>query len=87
MFVCTREEFLQLEDVPFVPVQAVTALAKICGSEDLEEFGEGEQTATEVLEDLLSRDPSGCVSPTSTLLLFRNSFLAMYTLLHYSTFL
>jgi hypothetical protein len=85
IFVCSREEFLQ--DVPFVRVQAVAALAKICGSEDLEELREGEQTATEVFEDLLSHDPSGCVSPTSTLLLFRNSFSAMYTLSHYSTFL
>jgi hypothetical protein len=70
MFVCTREEFLPLEDVPFIPVQAVTALAKICGSKDLKEFREGKQTATEVLKDLLSRDPSRCVSLTSTLLLF-----------------
>ena len=49
---------------PFVHVQAVAALAKICGSEDLEELGEGEQTVTEVLEDLLAYDPSACVSPT-----------------------
>jgi hypothetical protein len=48
----------------------VAALAKTCGSEDLEELGEGEQTATEVLEDPLSHDPSACVSLTSTLLLF-----------------
>jgi hypothetical protein len=48
----------------------VAALAKTCGSEDLEELGEGEQTATEVLEDSPSHDPSTCVSLTSTLLLF-----------------
>lgn len=72
---------------PFIRVQAVAALAKICGSEDLEELGEGEQTATEVLEDLLSHDPSACVSLTSTLLLFRTSFSAMYASPHYSTFL
>jgi hypothetical protein len=71
---------------PVVHVQAVAALAKICGSEDLEDLGEGEQTATELLEDLLAHDPS-CVSPTSTLLLFRTSFSAMYALPHYSTFL
>lgn len=46
----------------FVRVQAVAALAKICGSEDLEELGENEQTATEVLENLLAHDPSACVS-------------------------
>jgi condensin complex subunit 3 len=43
---------------PFVRVQAVAALAKICGSEDLEELGEDEQTATQVLENLLAHDPS-----------------------------
>jgi condensin complex subunit 3 len=48
---------------PFVRVQAVAALAKICGSEDIEELGEDEQTATEVLENLLAHDPSACVSP------------------------
>jgi len=48
----------------------VAALAKTCGSEDLEELGEDEQTATEVLDDPLSHDPSACVSLTSTLLLF-----------------
>jgi condensin complex subunit 3 len=48
---------------PFIRVQAVAALAKICGSEDLEELGEDEQTATEVLEDLLAHDPSACVPP------------------------
>jgi condensin complex subunit 3 len=47
----------------FIRVQAVAALAKICGSEDLEELGEDEQTATEVLEDLLAHDPSACVPP------------------------
>jgi condensin complex subunit 3 len=47
---------------PFVRVQAVAALAKICGSEDLEELGEDEQTAAEVLENLLAHDPSACVS-------------------------
>jgi condensin complex subunit 3 len=47
---------------PFVRVQAVATLAKICGSEDLEEPGEDEQTATEVLENLLAHDPSVCVS-------------------------
>jgi hypothetical protein len=36
---------------PVVHIQAVAALAKICGSEDLEDLGEGEQTATELLED------------------------------------
>ncbi len=46
---------------PFVRVQAVAALAKICGSEDLGELGEGEQTATEVLGDLLAHDPSAYV--------------------------
>lgn len=50
---------------PFVRVQAVAALAKICGSEDLEELGEDEQTATEVLENLLVHDPSACVSTYS----------------------
>ena len=72
---------------PFVRVQAVAALAKICGSEDLEELGEGEQTATEVLEDLLAHDPSACVSPTSTPLLFQTNISATCALLHYSTFL
>jgi condensin complex subunit 3 len=48
---------------PFVRVQAVAALAKICGSEDIEELGEDEQMATEVLENLLAHDPSACVSP------------------------
>jgi hypothetical protein len=85
IFVYTREEFLQ--DVPFVRDQAVAALAKICGSKDLEELREGEQTATEVLENLLSHNPSMCVSPTSTPLALPNSFSAMYTLPHYSTFL
>jgi len=47
---------------PFIRVQAVAALAKICGSEDLEELGEDEQTATEALENLLAHDPSACVS-------------------------
>ena len=47
---------------PFVRVQAVAALAKMYGSKDLEKLGEGEQTATEVLEDLLAHDPSVCVS-------------------------
>ena len=46
---------------PFIRVQAVAALAKICGSEDLGELAEDEQTATEVLEDLLAHDPSACV--------------------------
>jgi condensin complex subunit 3 len=55
---------------PFVRVQAVVALAKICSSEDLEELGEGGQATTEVLEDLFSHDPSACVSLTCTLLLF-----------------
>ena len=50
---------------PFVRVQAVAALAKICGSEDLEELGGDEQTATEVLENLLVHDPSPCVSTYS----------------------
>jgi hypothetical protein len=36
---------------PVIHIQAVAALAKICGSEDLEDLGEGEQTATELLED------------------------------------
>ncbi len=45
----------------FIRVQAVAALAKICGSEDPEELAEDEQTATEVLEDLLAHDPSACV--------------------------
>jgi hypothetical protein len=36
---------------PVVHVQAVAALAKICGSKDLEDLGEGEQTATELLKD------------------------------------
>ena len=71
----------------FVRIQAVAALAKICGSEDLEELGEGEQTATEVLEDLLAHDPSACVSPTSTLLLSRTNISATCALPHYSTFL
>lgn len=71
---------------PFVRVQAVAALAKICGSEDLEELGEGEQTATEVLEDLLAHDPSACVSPASTLLLFRTNISATCALPHYSIF-
>jgi condensin complex subunit 3 len=46
---------------PFIRVQAVAAFAKICGSEDLEVLGEDDQTATEVLEDLLIHDPSACV--------------------------
>ncbi|KAF8268083.1 nuclear condensing complex subunit [Lactarius quietus] len=46
---------------PFIRVQAVAALAKICGSEDLGELAEDEQTATEVLEDLLAHDPSADV--------------------------
>ena len=50
---------------PFIRVQAVAALAKICGSEDLEELGEDEQSATEVLENLLAHDPSACVSAYS----------------------
>lgn len=45
----------------FIRVQAVAALAKICGSDDTAEPGGDEQTATEVLEDLLSNDPSPCV--------------------------
>ncbi|KAI9449685.1 nuclear condensing complex subunit [Lactarius psammicola] len=45
----------------FIRVQAVAALAKICGSEDLGELAEDEQTATEVLEDLLAHDPSADV--------------------------
>ncbi|KAH8989792.1 nuclear condensing complex subunit [Lactarius hatsudake] len=45
----------------FIRVQAVAALAKICGSEDLGELAEDEQTATEVLEDLLTHDPSADV--------------------------
>lgn len=49
---------------PFIRVQAVAALAKICGSEDIEELGENEQTATEILEELLAHDPSACVSPS-----------------------
>jgi condensin complex subunit 3 len=48
---------------PFIRVQAVAALAKICGSEDLEGLGDDEQTATEVLENLLVHDPSACVPP------------------------
>lgn len=47
---------------PSVRVQAVAALAKICGSEDPEELGEDEQTAAEVLEDLLAHDSSPCVA-------------------------
>jgi condensin complex subunit 3 len=50
---------------PFIRVQAVAALAKICGSEDLEGLGDDEQTATEVLENLLVHDPSACVPPRS----------------------
>ena len=49
---------------PFIRVQAVAALAKICGSEDLGELGEDDQTATEILEELLAHDPSACVSPS-----------------------
>ena len=45
----------------FIRVQAVAALAKICGSDDTAEPGGDEQTATEVLEDLLANDPSPCV--------------------------
>jgi condensin complex subunit 3 len=52
---------------PFIRVQAVAALAKICGSdEDLEQLGDDEQTATEILEELLAHDPSACVSPSSS---------------------
>jgi hypothetical protein len=36
---------------PVVHIQAVAALVKICGSEDLEDLGEGEQTITGLLED------------------------------------
>ena len=59
---------------PFVRVQEVAALARICGSKDIEELGEGEQSAAEVLEDLLAHDPSACVPSTSTLSLFRTTF-------------
>jgi len=45
----------------FIRVQAVAALAKICGSEDPRELGEDEQTPTDVLESLLAHDPSACV--------------------------
>ena len=45
----------------FIRVQAVAALAKICGSEDPKELGEDEQTPTDVLESLLAHDPSACV--------------------------
>ncbi len=70
---------------PPVRVQAVAALAKICGSEDLEELGEGEQTATEVLEDLLAHDPSACRPPPLPPLLFRMNFSVMYAVPHCST--
>jgi condensin complex subunit 3 len=46
---------------PFIRVQAVAALAKICGSDDPVEPVGDEQTATDVLEDLLAHDPSACV--------------------------
>ena len=46
----------------FIRVQAVAALAKICGSEDIGELAEDEQTSTEVLEDLLAHDPSAWVT-------------------------
>jgi hypothetical protein len=73
---------------PFVRVQAVAALAKICGSEDLEELGEDEQTATEVLENLLAHDPSACVSPTPlpSLLILKYICSVMYAVPHCSTF-
>ncbi|KAI0287475.1 hypothetical protein BC826DRAFT_1108399 [Russula brevipes] len=41
--------------------QLVAVLAKMCGSEDFEELGEDEQTAPEVLENLLAHDPSANV--------------------------
>ena len=63
----------------FIRVQAVAALAKICGSEDLEELEEDEQTATEVLEDLLAHDPSACVLSSPACPGFPPSLLLVYT--------
>ncbi|EGO03950.1 hypothetical protein SERLA73DRAFT_165497 [Serpula lacrymans var. lacrymans S7.3] len=41
-----------------IRVQAVTALSKLCGSEDPSEVEDGEQTAVEVLLDILAHDPA-----------------------------
>jgi condensin complex subunit 3 len=41
-----------------VRVQAVIALSKLCGSETEEDTEEGEQTATEVLLDIMAQDPA-----------------------------
>ncbi|KAG2363036.1 nuclear condensing complex subunit [Suillus spraguei] len=45
----------------FVRVQAVIALSKLCGSEDLSDVEEGEPTALEVLLETLSCDPAADV--------------------------
>ena len=65
----------------FIRVQAVAALAKICGSEDLGELGEDEQTATEILEELLALDPSACVSlsPPHRFHLYPPLFILMHS--------
>jgi condensin complex subunit 3 len=47
---------------PPVRVQAVIALSKLCGSEAEGEFDENEQTAIEVLLDIMSQDPAACVA-------------------------
>jgi hypothetical protein len=56
-----------MESIPdqelFIHVQAVAALVKFCGSEDLKELREDKQTATEVLKNLIVNEPSACVSP------------------------
>jgi condensin complex subunit 3 len=41
---------------PPVRIQAVIALSKLCGSEDPADVEDGEQTATEILLDVVSTD-------------------------------
>ncbi|KAI0040302.1 ARM repeat-containing protein [Auriscalpium vulgare] len=43
---------------PTIRVQAVIALSKINGTEDPDELDEGEQSVSDVLEDMLRHDPS-----------------------------
>ncbi|KAI0266182.1 nuclear condensing complex subunit [Gloeopeniophorella convolvens] len=52
---------------PVIRVQAVAALAKVCGSEDPEDLDEDEPTAREVLEDILAHDPSADVRRSALL--------------------
>jgi condensin complex subunit 3 len=57
----------------FIRVQAAVALSKLCGTEDVSDLEEDEQSAMDILLDTLSCDPAACVSSNFPVLLINLS--------------